>query len=111
MMEGISKPETTEAMTCIKGLSLVSELKLWKVRIATGRTYIVKDFQGYWMDPYVHIIREIIKVGMTSFTLMEIVHESRNSKVDVHRLAKSLIYEIIWRHIWLLSPPHKVCND
>jgi hypothetical protein len=27
--------------------------------------------------------------------LMEIVHESRNSKVDVHRLAKSLIYEII----------------
>jgi hypothetical protein len=41
---------------------------------------------------------------MASLTTAEIIHESRNSNVDAHRLAKRSIYESIGRHVWLLSP-------
>jgi len=57
-----------------------------------------------------HIIREL-KEGMASFEKAEIVHESRASNFDAHRLAKSSMYKPLGRHVWLLSPPDGVCTN
>lgn len=84
VMEGISSPEIAEAMACIEGLALASDLMLRKVRIAMDCANIVKSIQGPGMGLYGHITREI-KVGLASFKSAEIVHESRNSNVDAHR--------------------------
>ena len=35
VMEGVSSPETAEAMACREGLALAKDLALQKVRIAT----------------------------------------------------------------------------
>ena len=82
-------------MACRDGLALMSDLLLWKVRIATNSRNVVKNMQGFGMGSYGHIIREIKARMMASFTSVEFVHESKNSNVDAHRLAKSLIYESI----------------
>ena len=37
--------------------------------------------------------------------MTEIVHEGRASNVDVHRLARSSIYETEGWHVWFLFPP------
>ena len=30
---------------------------------------------------------------------------------DAYRLAKSSIYEVVGRHVWLLAPPDGVCTN
>jgi len=107
VMEGVSDLETVETLACREGLALVSDLMLRKVRIANDCATIVKNMRGLGMSPYGHIIREI-KAGMASFALVEVVYESRNSKGDAHRLAKSSIYEYVGGHVWLLFPPNRV---
>ena len=94
MMEGVSDLETAEALACREGLALVSDLMLWKVKIATECANIVKNMCGLGMSPYGHIIREI-KAGMASFVSVDLIYERRNSNVDANRLAKSLTYESV----------------
>ena len=49
--------------------------------------------------------------GMASFASVEVVYESRNSNGDAHRLAKSLIYGSVGRHVRLFFPTNGVCTD
>ena len=59
VMEGVSSPETAEAMACREGLALAKDLALQKIRIATDCANVVRSIQGPGMGPYGHIIREI----------------------------------------------------
>jgi hypothetical protein len=43
---------------------------------------------GLGMSPHGHIITET-KAEMASFTLMDVVYESKKSNIDAHRLAKN----------------------
>ena len=52
-----------------------------------------------------------IKAGMAIFASVEVVYESRNSNGDAHRLAKSLIYGSVGRHVRLFFPTNGVCTD
>ena len=110
VMQGISDPETAEVMACREGLALASDLMLRKVRIATDCENAVRNMRGPGMGCHGHIIREL-KEGMASFEKAEIVHESRASNFDAHRLAKSSMYKPLGRHVWLLSPPDGVCTN
>ena len=105
VMEGVSDPETAEAMGVRDGLALARDL-----RIATDCANVVRHMSGQGMGLYGHIIREI-KADMASFMAAEVIHESRNSNVDAHLLARSSIYASVGKHVWFLSPPQGVCTS
>ena len=71
---------------------------------------VVKNIYGQGMGLYGHIIMDI-KAGAVRFVDAQFIHEGRNSNGDAHRLAKSLIYEVVERHVWLLAPPDGVCTN
>ena len=52
-----------------------------------------------------------IKVGAARFVDAQFVHEGRNSNGDAHRLARSSIYEVVGRHVWLLASSNGVCTN
>ena len=108
-MEGVLDLETAEALTCREGLALANDLMVQKVQIATDCADVVKNMCGRGMSPHGHIIREI-KAEMASFTLMDVVYESRNSNVDAHRLAKSSIYESVGWHVLAVISTNGVCT-
>ena len=110
VVEGITSPEVAEAMACREGLALASDLDLQKIRIATDCVNVVKNIYGQGMGLYGHIVMEI-KAGAARFVDAQFVHESRSSNGDAHRLARSLIYEAVGRHVWLLAPPDGVCTN
>ena len=110
VLDGVSSPETAEAMACREGCALASDLGLQKIRIATDCANVVTAIHGPGMGPCGHIVREI-KAGMASFLTGEVVHESRKANGDAHTLAKSLIYKQLGRHVWLLAPPDGVCTS
>ena len=110
VMEGVSDPDTVEAMAVREGLALARDLLGQSLRIATDCANVVRHMSGQGMGLYGHIIREI-KADMASFMAAEVIHESRNSNVDAHLLARSSIYASVGKHVWFLSPHHGVCTS
>jgi hypothetical protein len=51
------------------------------------------------MSPYGQLVKEI-QTRAYDFLLVNFVHENRNSNVDAHTLARSLISFDIGRHVW-----------
>ena len=45
------------------------------------------------------------------FLSVDFVHENRNSNVDAHTLARSLISFDTGRHVWFLEPLFGICNS
>ncbi|TVU21984.1 hypothetical protein EJB05_31656, partial [Eragrostis curvula] len=103
VMEGALDVETVEAIACREGLALAADLLLQRIRLATDCAGAVRNIQGEGMGNYGHIVQEI-KARRGSFTIVEFVHEHRDSNVDAHVLARS-------RHVWYLTPPEGVRNS
>jgi len=65
---------------------------------------------GTGMGPYGQVVKEI-KEGARDFVPVNFVRENKNSNVDAHTLARSLISFDTCRHVWLLDPPSGICNS
>ena len=70
VMEGVSDPETAEAMGVRDGLALARDILGQSLRIATDCANVVRHMSGQGMGLYGHIIREI-KADMASFKSMK----------------------------------------
>ena len=57
VLDGVSSPETAEAMACREGCALASDLGLQKIRIATDCANVVTAIHGPGMGPYGHIFQ------------------------------------------------------
>ena len=51
VMEGVSSPETAEAMAYREGLALAKDLALQNIQIATDCANVVRSIQGPGMGP------------------------------------------------------------
>lgn len=71
--------------------------------------HAARSIQGVGFRSYGPIIMEI-KRGMASFSIVDFVHEGRQSNFDVLQLAKSSVSLDYGRHVWLISSPFGVCN-
>jgi hypothetical protein len=69
---------------------------------------VIRSLTGDGMGNYGHIVQEI-KSRATSFRCVDFVHESRNSNVDAHIVARSSLPPPLGKHVWLQSPPFGVC--
>jgi hypothetical protein len=68
---------------------------LQKFRIATDCQNVVKKHQGNRYMGRMAIVVQKIRSRIASFNQVEIVHESRMSNGDAHRLAKISVYEFV----------------
>lgn len=109
VVEGITDPETMEALACREGLALSSDLLLRKVRLSCDNVNVVRNIRSNNRGPYSHVIQEIqARVG--ELDSVDFVHEGRTSNFDAHSLARSSIYFEVGRQLWLLLPPQCICN-
>ena len=106
--QGVTDPESMEAIACREGLALASDLAIRKVRIASDNINVVKNIRGDSKGIYGHIVQEI-KARAGSFASSEFVHEGRASNEDAHKLARSSVYCDLGRQVWFLSPPKDIC--
>jgi ribonuclease HI len=107
VMDGMSDPETLEAMACREGLILGEDLLLRRVKLATDCLNAVNMINGEGRGSYGHIVQEI-KARKTTFEKVDIVHEQRSANVDAHNLARSSLYFQLGRHVWFQAPPNGV---
>jgi ribonuclease HI len=107
VMDGMSDPETLEAMACREGLTLGEDLLLRRVKLATDCLNVVNMINGEGRGSYGHIVQEI-KARKTTFGKVDIVHEQRSANVDAHNLARSSLYFQLGRHVWFQAPPDGV---
>ena len=106
--QGVTDPESMEAIACREGLAIASDLAMRKVRIASDNINVVKNIRGDSKGIYGHIVQEI-KARAGSFASSEFVHEGRASNEDAHKLARSSVYCDLGRQVWFLSPPEGIC--
>jgi hypothetical protein len=77
-------------------------------RLASDYNNVIKSLTGDGMGYYGHIVQEI-KARAGSFRCVDFVHESRNSNVDAHNVARSSLPLSLGTHVWLQSPLFGVC--
>jgi hypothetical protein len=87
-----------EAMACRERMAVAANLLLNRIRMTSDCSNVV------------NIVQEI-KARARSFQKVEFVHEGRNSNMDAHTLATSLIYLNVGRHVWLPEPPDGICKQ
>ena len=107
VMNGLTDPETLEALACREGLALAADLNLLKVRLASDCSNVIRNLSGTGMCTYGHIITET-KARAASFLGVEFVHEGRSTNIDAHCLARSSVSAPVGRHVWFNSPPEGV---
>jgi len=110
VIRGISDPEVMESIACKEGMSLALDLQVVNFRLASDNQNVVKNICQGSHGVYGQIVQEI-KERRSSFASVEIVHERRESNIDAHNIARSALYEVLGRHVWLMSPPYGVCNS
>jgi hypothetical protein len=59
VMEGVTDPETLEALACREGLSVAADLLVQNLRVASDCRNAVQSIRGDGMGSYGHIVREI----------------------------------------------------
>ena len=107
-MEGLTDPETLEALACREGLALAVDLNLQRIYIASDCLNIIRSIEGEGKGLYGHVVQEL-KATTTGFQLVQFVHEARSSNVDAHCLARGSLDRDLGRHVWFLNPPEGVC--
>ena len=110
VLEGIMEPEIAEVIICREGLALASDLMLTSFRLASDCANAIRSMAGTGMGPYGQVVKEI-KERARDFVFVDFIHENRNSNVDAHALARSLISFDTGRHVWFLEPPFGICNS
>jgi ribonuclease HI len=108
--EGRMEPDTVEAIACKEGLALASDLVLRDFRLACDNVGVIRSIKEGSMGTYGHVVQEI-RARSNDFSLVDFVHERRQSNTDAHNLARSCVYAELGRHVWLLSPPDGVCTS
>ena len=110
VVTGMTNPETMEVLACREGLALAQDLRLGRTRLASDCASAVGSIKTEQAHGSCGAIIREIKATAEGFREIEFVHESRNSNVDAHVLAKSSLYESIGRHVWFIDPPNGVCK-
>jgi hypothetical protein len=110
VLDGITEPKITEVMACREGLALAADLMLTLGRLASDCANAIRSLEGRNIGPYGQIVKEI-RTRAHDFLLVDFVHENRNSNVDAHTLARSLISFDTGRHVWFLEPPFVISNS
>jgi hypothetical protein len=103
IIQGVTDPESMEALACREGLDLASDLAVRKFSLASDNISVVKNIKSGSKGAYTHIVEEI-RARARAFVSAEFVHEDRASNVDAHNLATSSVYCELGRLVWLLSP-------
>ncbi|TVU33601.1 hypothetical protein EJB05_25426, partial [Eragrostis curvula] len=98
--DGITNPETMEAIACREGMALASDLALQSFRLACDNSNVIRSIKDIGMGIYGHIVQEI-KERAGGFRSTEFVH--------AHNLARGSIYANVGRHVWFMAPPDGVC--
>jgi ribonuclease HI len=107
VMEGVTDPETLEALACREGLPLAADLLVQNFRVASDSRNAVRSIRGDGMGSYGHIVHEI-KARAATFQRVDFVFEKRMSNLDAHCVARSSIYLQLGRHVWFHNPPDGV---
>jgi ribonuclease HI len=108
VVKGVMDSETLEAFAIREGLSITDDLLLHQFQLASDCSNVIRSLTGDGMGYYGHIAQEI-KARAARFRCVDFAHESRNSNVDAHSVARSSLPLTLGRHVWLQSPPFGVC--
>jgi hypothetical protein len=110
VLEGITEPEIVEVIAYREGLALASDLMLTSFRLASDCANAIRSMAGTSMAPYGQVVKEI-RERARDFLYVDFIHKNKNSNVDTHTLAKSLISFYTSKHVWLLDLPLGICNS
>lgn len=102
VIDGVTDPESMEAVACREGLDLAADLALNKVRLASDCINVVRNIKGAGKGWYGQIVQEI-NARAKDLESFEVVHEGRSFNSDAHNLARSSVYFGVGRQVWLLS--------
>jgi hypothetical protein len=108
VLEGIIDVKTAEAIACKEGLALASNLTLQSFQLASNIAKVIRSLGEEGMSPYGQVVKKVW-TRAHDFIYVDFAHESRNSNVDAHILARNMISFVIGRHVWLLDLPEGVC--
>jgi ribonuclease HI len=108
LVEGITEPETLEALAVREGINLAQDLQLTKIKIATDCISVAQAMKENNISKYYHIIQEV-KIGAAGFAEAIVVHENRRSNKEPHELARLVSSMPGGRYVWLVDPSEGVC--
>lgn len=104
VFEGLVDPESLEAHTCCEAFSLVEDLHLTRLRIATDCLAIVRHLKSKFMGVSSTIIGEIGK-RMLNFVETEVIHEAGEANSEAHDLPRASVSLPAGRYLWLSTTP------
>ena len=58
VLDGVTDPETLEALACREGMSLAADLVLQNFRLASDSSNAIRSLEGEGMGPYGHIVKD-----------------------------------------------------
>jgi hypothetical protein len=108
VLSDLSDAKTLEAMACREGLALAADIVLWRVRLASDSSNVIRSITEQGLGCYGQVIREI-RARADSLREVQFIHERRSANVDAHTLARGSIYSDLGRNVWFISPLDGVC--
>jgi hypothetical protein len=78
--------------------------------LASDCANAIRSMAGTCMGRCGQVVKEI-KEGARDYVFVDFVQENRNSNVDAHALARSLISFDTGKHVLLLDLPSGICNS
>lgn len=104
-IRGLLDPTTVEAVACREALELADDPGIRKPFVASDAKSVVGFIHNGGGGNYEEIIKEIRDQANTFISCI-FTHESRDSNVDAHRLARLGVSLNEGRHVWLGNPYH-----
>lgn len=103
VIQGLVDPASLEAIACREALSLVEDMGVQHLFVASDCKAAVNHILEGVGGNYGGVIKEI-KEWMKSFTSCVFVHEHRSSNFEAHKLARHGVSLDQGRHVWLGYP-------
>jgi ribonuclease HI len=104
VLQGVSDPESLEAMACREGLALSADLLVQRIRVASDCLNVIRSIAGEGKGLYGHVVQELW-ARRSGFQVCQFVHEGRRSNGDAHCLARGSVSRALGRHVWFTGPP------
>lgn len=102
-VRGLTDPPSIEAVACREALSLVEDLGLQNVVIASNCSTVVKHINEASVGNYGGVVKEI-RSWMFLFNSCTFKHEFRSSNTESHNLARHALSLDQGRHPWMAQP-------
>jgi hypothetical protein len=96
----VTDPSILESIACREALSLVADLGLSRLYVASDCKQVVEDIANGSFGTYGSIIKEI-KIRSDHFEEYKFVFEGRASNFEAHNLARHVLNLEGGRYIWL----------